>query len=365
MERIVRKILNYDKIESRDEFIADIVALSLQILDQKGIYDSEGLNNLTVDTKDMEGGLSYQKSIEIDDNIFESDDKFLYSLAMLSHEVCHCAQSFKKENPSKNGSHLLYNIEHFNDLLIHIMLRENPELLRFVELYGLDFVVMREPEYNYLYNYFKSFYSLQEIEKEAYEFGIEFVENVIKIAENMELNIEEKAVLNSLKCCAKRQSRNLREGFDIMIDLRQDRRTVDLVRSRVEAVRRSFLDECPDYLEDLATMSEKDYNAKYSEILNPIPLLALSLEISYDDELAHKLMNALLSSQLKSKDFYIIDLPVYTDINLSEDEINGYKVIIEKWFRNYPGITYKTMMESKEILARDKEKYSSDSEFCK
>ena len=142
MERIVRKILNYDissvTEEIRDELIANIAALSMFLLEKSNHFDvPEGLR---IESEKMSGGVYGDGLMKLSHVAFL--DNVPHALAnditTLAHEVCHYAQEHSK-NPSDNiisGRSFNYTPTRFEPLFFFIVQFFYPEHFNALQMVG-------------------------------------------------------------------------------------------------------------------------------------------------------------------------------------------------------------------------------------
>lgn len=319
MEKIVRKILNYEPDESlkpeRDEFMSNVIALALHLLSKKKKFNFPDNCAEVVFTKMNESNAgqydSFNKHLNYDNNIFMFGEDYTSDLPLLAHEVCHLAQDFSnKKIDQKNMTY--FQTEEFSALI--------PYLIKF----NISKQILSNEEFKTMCDYFNSFYYLQEIEFEAFCFSVEFLNSIIKIADTMELNDKEKKTLFDIT-----YDSNIVPFVDKLKhfkNIRKDKKVknnVDLITNKFLA---SFFKKHPEWQKEFLNSQFEDdvpYTL-FSCLLN-------ILTVNYNDKLAHEYFNLLSKSNFDLKHQEMIFLVQKTKINLTKQEEIIFNNVIKQY----------------------------------
>ena len=296
MNNLIRKMLNYDaqtatKAQS-EEMCAAVSAISMFLLDKTGNFDLP--KNLDIKySSDIRGGASGKGVVKLHSEIFRSPENFLNDISIVAHEITHIAQRHFKDKSKiiRNEDALVCKSNHYNILEYFIALVEFPQVRDIVQYYGVMAARDFSNELSDLHYYFKSFYDLQSFEIEANDFSIEVINFIIKLAHTLDLSPIEKRNLKSLEEGSKGVE-NFCAMQEYMKNLRQDDAYAKEVKRYIKDLRQYFNESEPELMTTIKSEKGVDFSTN-QWYKNVILALCLSLEIDYDEELAHSLYNSM------------------------------------------------------------------------
>lgn len=350
MERIVRKILNYDissvTEEIRDELIANIAALSMFLLEKSNHFDvPEGLR---IESEKMSGGVYGDGLMKLSHVAFldNAPHAFANDITTLAHEVCHYAQEHSKNAQDNiiSGRSFNYTPERFDSMFFFIVQFFYPEYFGSLQMVGPKVVADMNDELAMIYDYFFSFYELQPYEVEANKFSLEVFKYIIKIAERLELSEKEKKNLEKLK-----ESMPYIDAYDFKIkhykELRQDPKVVRMVRTAsLKTVEQLF--SCTDFAN---TLNSEGAELKEESIeCVVLDTICQFLELNFDEKFAKRVMDMLLKAKPSDvRDRYLFQLAFWTTYQFSEKEEAQIKDILSKTNIDIKKLSYEEIMAEK------------------
>lgn len=365
MKKIARYILNYDPTtatnEQRDKLCSYIAAFSLYHLDKKGLYDFSDILSITNHLKTnachyIEGNTI--REVQMSNEHLHSSKLFIEHLVALSHETCHYAQRHEKNKDfsyQKSFTLSYYEPLHFHEMEYAIIQKYFPYIKSIVNKND-DFTPLAiiDPKFKELHLYLLSYYSLQKIEHEAYLFGVNTIKDLIYIGDTLELNQTEKQTLENYKAAINKLHYETTTFIKVFKGLRESTKTCNDVKKYINGILLSFFMDNPDFFSQL-----QNTNYKNQILCDNINLLIQTLEISYDDKLAHMIFKAIARSSLTtSKTDLLLKLFTFTDIVLNNDEQIDLMDSLEIYNKtSNKNIYYEDLIKDKYKLSLEKHEY--------
>lgn len=351
MEKIVKKILNYDMPCSnvvRDEMVANIVALALHMLDKTGKYEfpDDCVDIVYKKFRGCVGKTDENMQVHYRKDALKEPEYFFDDIMIIAHEICHVVQNYKKDDKVKNVDLYYSTDDKFDPLLTKIIQICYSQHVKTLKKHGLYTVVEKSDEIKQINDYFKSFYYLQETEREAYEFQVEFMKNIFAIADKLSLTRIEKEKLNIYKIKSQQDIEFMEELIAKSKRFRMSDAVVNKVKYCCEEVMRSIFNKNPNIFKDLTTLK----NAELDDIYEDLYDMVCILEISYNNDIAHKLFNGLIKSRMMyyDKAELMNELFGFTPIRLDDAQTSALKEIMEKYNK------HKKCKLIYDILSKDK-----------
>jgi len=362
MEKIVKKILKYDipcSNAKRDELVANIVAMALHMLDKTGKYNfpDNCVDIVYKNIKGCAGQTNENLQVSYRKNVLKDAEYFFDDIMIIAHEICHVVQNYKKDNNVKNVDLYYSSDDKFDPLLTKIILICFPKYIKSLNKKGLDNLLESCDEIKQINDYFESFYYLQEVELEAYDFQVRFMKKIFEIAENLNLNNIEKEKLKIYKI----KSQQDIEFMENLIIRSKKLRTSQLVTNKVkhycDCIMQDIFERNPNLFEDLAAHNDEDLDHIYHDVYNMVCVL----ELNYNDDIAHKLYNALMKSKMlyDDKTELMNELYGFTSIKLNEEQTEFLKKIMLKYNEKANcKLKYEILSKDKTRIAYEKEIFS-------
>lgn len=358
MERIIRKILNYDVAHAsnseRDEITASISALSMFLLDKTNYFDVPA--EFSVESDSMEGGVYGDGVMKVSHGIFQNpiSHAFANDIAIVAHEVCHYAQENCKDVTQNiiSGKSMNYLPDRFDSMFFFMVQFFKPELFNTLQMVGPKFVAEMDEDLKIMYDYFYSFYELQPYEVEANNFSIEVLKYIVKVADKMELSDKEKRNLEELKRSMP-YIKTYAEKIERYKKLRQDPQIVRTVRFVSKKVIEAFLarTDFANSLNKTGVDLEKD-----SVLGTVVDVSCQFLELNYDDDYAKKIMKMLLRAKPSDvRDRFIFQIGFWTEFKFTEEQEKQVKEILSKTNININLLTYDQIMAEKNRVISERE----------
>ena len=363
MEKIIKKFLKYETDatkEQRDEMVANLVALALGMLDSTGKYNlpddcaKVAYRNFSIVSGETDENLEihYRRKVLQDSSDLYDD------VMIIGHEVCHVAQNYLKDNPEYNMIDIYYSEDgKFTPFLKKIIEVCYPEHMEMLNKKGIIRVVRSFQEIEDLYDYLESFYYLQGIELEAYNFQTEFLKNIFKMADNMDLDLVEKIKLKYYKTKSKPYIEMVEEIMEKSERARRSNEITTKIKNCSKQIVEDVLKRYPDFFKDLESAKRDKLEEMYDDIYNVIS----ALEINYNNNIAQQLFNSLAKSKLEyhSKFELINQLYGYTPIQLDDNQTNYFKDLMCKYNKNRKvKVKYDVLTEDRKRIASENEKFS-------
>lgn len=365
MKKIVRYILNYDPTtatnEQRDKLCSYIAAFSLYHLDKKGLYDFSDVLSITNHLKNascyyIEGDTI--REVQMCNEYLRSSKHFVEHLVALAHETCHYAQRHEKNKDfsyKKSFTLSYYNPLHFHEMEYAIIQKYFPHIADKVnKKEDLTPLANIDHKFNELHLYLLSYYSLQKIEYEAYLFGVNVIKDLINIGDTLQLNQKEKITLEIYKVFINQLHDQTTAFIKVFEQLRESKDTYETVKKYINGISTFFFIENPDFFSQLRNANNK------SEILSDnLNMLIQTLEISYDDKLAHMLFKNIATSSLTVKKHdLLLNLFTFTDIVLNDSEQIALMDSLEVYNKiSHKNIFYEDIIKDKYKLSLEKHEY--------
>lgn len=148
---------------------------------------------------------------------------------------------------------------------------------------------------------------------------------------------------------------NLVKSFSNYIDklkcMRQNPKTRGKIEKLVQGVIGDVFEIMPNLFECDKIVSDSDHAAL-------LVLLGQSLEINYDDKLAHQLFDYLIEKENDEfRDNELLHLGIWTEIEFSEVEKNKFKTFVES--SSYVGaLDFNVLMNEKERIINERRETS-------
>ncbi len=204
---------------------------------------------------------------------------------------------------------------------------------------------------NVIRNYFHSYYELQSFEVEANNFSIEALKTFVKEAEKLKLTEKEEAVLKQYKASIDNLVKSFSNYVDKLKCMRKNPKTRGKIEKLVQGVTDNIFEIMPNIFENDKIVSDSDHAAL-------LVLLGQSLEISYDDKLAHQLFEYLIKKDNDEfRDNELLHLGIWTEIEFSETEKNQFKAFVES--SSYVGpLEYDVLLKEKERVIKERRETS-------
>lgn len=319
MEKIVRKILNYNPDESlkpeRNEFLANVIALALYLLGKKEKFNFPDNCAEVVFTKMNESNAgqydSFKKQLVYDNNIFMFGEEYTSDLPLLAHEVCHLAQDYSNTKINQRN-------------MIYFSTDEFSSLIQYLIKFNIKKKILSNEDFKTFCEYLNSFYYLQEIEFEAFCFCVEFLNSIINIADTMELNEVEKKTLFDIT-----YDSNIvpfTKKFMYFKNIRKDKKVINNVKKLTNEFLSDFFKKHPNWENEFLS-SPIEHEVPYTIFCCLLNILT----INYNDSLAHKYFDLLSKSNFDLKSQEMIFLVQKTRIKLTKSE----EIIFNKVIKDY------------------------------
>ena len=334
MEKLIRKILNFDAnsatAEDRDDMCVTIAAISMFLLDKSGKFQMP--NNLAiVHRADIKHGSYGCGEVNVNNKIFSTPEWFLEDITSVAHETCHRAQDYRvdgKENINSEKS-IVYRMNYFNFLLYSTIILEEPGLAPYIEMFGFEKTIESSKKLKDLKLFFRSFYDLQSFELEAVDFSISVVEYIIKTAYGMNLSDIEKSNLNIIEQNFE-TIEDYKQLINHLISLRQDKQYIKNIENIMSKLRLTTFYREPEFFDVFFGKPHIELLDE-SKIYKILYLFNLSLDVGYDDKIAHDMFDFLVNvKQNINSEFLLVTLVLRTKIKLSEKEMTTFKEIFDK-----------------------------------
>lgn len=343
--------MNYDAQSATDEerrqMCAAVSAISMFLLEKTGKFDLP--ENLDIKFNgEIQGGTSSKGVVKLHNGIFGSPENFLNDISIVAHEITHIAQRHFKDKSKiiRNEDSLVCKSNHYSLLEYFIALVEFPQLRDIIQYYGVMAASGFSDELNDLHYYFRSFYDLQSFEMEANNFSIDVVDYIIKSAHNLHLTPTEKRNLKALEEDSK-AVKDFYDTQDYMKNLRCDDDYKIEIKRYVKDLRQYFYESEPELM--AAIKDEKCVDISADAWARSIVMaLCLSLEIDYDEELAHNLYNSMLNSkQSDARDSMLFELALWTKLNLPTTELEKLENIYNNSWQRTENSNFSAVLNDK------------------
>lgn len=314
MEKIVRKILSYNPDESlkpeRDEFMANVIALSLFLLEKKGIYSfpNDCAKVIFKKMNDSNAGEynPFTKSLQYDKDIFMFGDDYTTDLPLLAHEVCHLAQDYSSNGISQENMTYFYPDEF-------------KPLISTLANFNYKKHILNKEEFKEVSTYYDSLYYLQKNEFEAFTFSVEFLNTIIDVANHI---------------IADKKTQLSKEEQDMLFSITYDSYIVPFVNKLMEFKKIRQSKKVAKNIEKLSNSFLTTFFKKHpnwqkeflnSDINQQVPNTLFScligiLTVNYNDQLAHDYFNLLAKSKFDIASQEMIFLVQKTNIQLTKAE---------------------------------------------
>ena len=358
MEKIIRTILNYDAENAtendRKMLIDAVMQLSLNMLAKDGRYNKLSKIDYTF-SDEIRGGRYGVSGLRLGSGIFcYGGEHYLNDLSVVAHEICHYAQDNLADQSklAKSDSRMICQSSHFFPLIVYILSTDYPEFMQYAEMFGLNAVFGMNEDLQKIKNYFHSYYELQSFEIDANYFSIEFLKKFVEEAEKLNLSQKEQQTLKVYKVSVD----NLIKSFTDYIEHLKSMRNNPKTRKKIEDLVQGVVDAAFKEMPNVFDVQEIDAESDHASFL---VLLGQSLEIKYDDNLAHKMFDYLISKPSDEfRDNELLRLGILTQIELSEKEEKEFRTFVES-SKHLGGAKYDVLMNEKKRVCKERGEFSS------
>lgn len=338
MKNAVRKILNYKPRGStkteQQEFTSIITALALSFLESD--YGFKPLYDANVELNKKHASFYVDNNICLNSRFFKTSNSLGSDIIVAGHEVCHLAQDFSSETFGSFTDKPVLNIptQRYFKLFYEKILEYYPDVKESdLNEEKIDQFIIENPKYELIYDYFYSLYYLKPIENEATEFGLFLLEIIIDIAEHLTLNSSEKRNLENLKSNYEEEKNEIINSKNIYKSVASNPNIQKTVENFAKEIRENIFKKYPDIISDLKYLSSYEFAKKYNnscktDSYDPFENLILTLEIDYDDKLAHSIYDALTSSNPAINYDYISTFTLFSKIKLTKKELQNFKEVL-------------------------------------
>lgn len=353
MEKIVRKILSYNPDESlrpeRDEFMANVIALSLFLLAKKPQFNFPDNCAEVVFKKMMDSNAGqydpFNKALNYDKDIFTYGDDYCSDLPLLAHEVCHLAQDVSGTDTVEQ-KHMTYLYPDEFKYFMHLLDKHNHKKR-----------ILNKDEFRAVCDFYDSYYYLQKNEFEAFTFSVEFLNTIISIGEKIKKDAE-KGLTTPLS--PKEEQTLFEITYDSAIvpfvnklmqfkQLRRDKKVAKNIKMLSNSFLTTFFKKHPNWQEEfLNSIMEDDVpNTLFASMIG-------ILMVDYNDTLAHQYFNLLAKSKFDLKSQEMIFLVQKTKIQLNKaEEILLHRALKEYNSENDTQLTYDMIKSEKVRLQKE------------
>lgn len=355
MEKIIKQILNYEELpetaRNKEKFIANFTALCLYLLQKNGNLTDE--NSANIDLDDTKDNYSYcMGKINLYEKILDESEDYIFGLYTIAHEICHLAQDANRNLSYKfKKKTLVYQPEDYDAILYYKYIqREN--MFNVYDSYDFEDMLEKIKDDKDLalpYTYLSSFYYLQPHEIEANNFADYALSEIIRIAKTITLNKTENLKLKKFESEVNQYLKNEKEGFEYSVMIRFSPHAKHIVNKIVFEVQNSILNDEDDILERIR---KDDIEETYVDAY----VLGKTLELVYDEKIAHAILKEMTGSPEHIEDYYkiIMQLVFRTKIQLTEEEIEKVLKTIEYYNKeNDLNLTFEDCMSERERILHE------------
>ena len=367
MERLIRKILNYDAnsatAEDRDEMCVTVAAISMFLLEKSGKYkDVDTMDIVHKPELKIGRGFYGDGKMELTDSIFRYNETILDDIAIIAHESCHKFQGYRIDDKySLDVSNTLMFYPTSYDELLGALIDCN-NLGDFKPNMNQSEIFSQNDDVRDVCLYFKSFYELQSFEMEANDFSVSVFKYIIESAKKMKLSEVEQSNFNRLVENFTKLN-NYYNYRDYLIGLRQDKYCVKYIGTLIDNVRKCIFNEFPNLLK-----KSKNHTSFYldnkDDFFN-LYRLCLSLEVSFDENLARKIFNYLIVvQQNEDRDFLLFSLAFRSKFKISIKDEKLLRQFHANTKSDYKILSFEKLLSEKERIFAEREAIEND-EFDK
>ena len=353
MEKLIRTILNYDADNatenSRKTLIDAVMQLSLNMLAKDGKYNELSKIDYTF-SNDVRGGRYGVSGLRLGSGIFcYGGEHYLNDLSVVAHEICHYAQDnlVDQSTLAKSNSRIICQSSHFFPTLVYILSTNYPEYMQYAGMFGLNAVFGMNEDLQKLKNYFHSYYELQSFEIDANNFSIEFLKKFVEEVEKLNLSQKEKQTLSEYKASVNKMIKSFTDYVENLKYMRKNPKTRKKIENLVHGVVDAAFKEMPNVFD----VQEIDKESDHASFL---VLLGQSLEIKYDDNLAHRLFDYLINKPSDEfRDNELLRLGILTQIEFSEKEEKEFRAFVES-SKHLGGTNYDVLVNEKKRVCKER-----------
>lgn len=359
MERIIKRILNYDintaTAKDRDELTADITAISLFLLGKTKHFEVP--NHLDIKSENMQGGSYGDGLMLLSRTAFldKTQHAFANDVSTVAHEVCHYAQEHSNDSKDNiiSGRSFNYLPDRFEPMFFFIVQFFYPEYFNTLQMFGPRFVADMNDDLAMFYDYFYSFYELQPYEVEANKFSVEVLKYIVKVGDKLDLTKKERANLEKFK-----ESMPLLETFDYKIERYKKLRQDPKVHKKVVMTAINVLDQLFKHTDFLVSLNGKGGVQIGEESITRVVLdvACQYLELNFDEPFAKKVMEMLLSAKPNDvRDRYLFQLAFWTPYRFDSQEEKQIKEILATTNSDIKKLSYEEIMAEKQRVCSERE----------
>ena len=365
MEQLIRKILNYNfeniTYLQRLKLAKEILRHFENEIPNKTSYNKPKLHLLIDEFNEHKKSISVDNKILLKTNAFTNNDgqSLFEDMHTIAHECYHGGQHGMVQTKNKDSSSPIFNFvpDHYQEIFLRYKLKIYEGVIASALSLNQLKINTIETKLTQAQNYLLGFYFLQPIEKEANDFAYSCLNDLFECAKSMNLNDNEKNRLQSLIDGCKKFNQDYENGIKPYIRAKDNDQIRNEILGFINKEITDALSKNPKLIEKIKNFSDKDlYEFEINYDIS-LPFLISSLELSYNDNIAHKLLNSLLDNKYQGEicKTFLIQLILYTNIVLTREEEQKAQEIIDN-FEDFP-INFNTILEQKLNIQKYKDNY--------